>query len=43
MNKIIDEKQCTILWHVDDLNTSHIDPAVIYSVLSDIDAKYGKI
>ena len=43
MNKIIYIKQCTILWHVDDLKTSHVDPAVVSSVLSDIDAEYGKI
>ena len=43
MNKIIDDKQCTILWHFDDLNTSHVDPSVISSVLSDIDVEYGKI
>ena len=43
INKIIDNKQCAILWHVDDLKTSHVDPAVIYSVLSDIDVEYGKI
>ena len=43
MNKIVDKKQCTILWHVDDLRTSHFDPAVISSVFSDIDAEYGKI
>ena len=38
MNKIIDNKQCTILCHFDDLNTSHVDPAVFSSVLADIDA-----
>ena len=43
MNKIIDDKQCPILWNVDDLNTSHVDPVIVYSVLSYIDAKYGKI
>ena len=43
MNKIIDNKQCTIIWHVDDLNTSHVEPVVVYSVLADIDAEYGKI
>ena len=37
MNKIIDNKQCTILWHVDDLKTSYVDPAVVSSVLADID------
>ena len=36
MNKIVDSKQFTILWHVDDLKTSHVDPAVVYRVLADI-------
>ena len=43
MNKIIDNKKCTILWHVDDLKTSHVDPAVVSSILADIDTEYGKI
>ena len=43
MNKIIDNKQCTILWHVDDLKTSHVDPAIISSIIADIDAEYGNI
>ena len=43
MNKIIDNKQCTILWHVDDLKTSHFDPVIVSSVLADIDAEYGRI
>ena len=43
MKKIIDNKQCIILWHVGDLKTSHVDPAVVSSVLADIDVEYGKI
>ena len=43
MNKIIDNKQCTILWNVDDMKTSHVNSAVVSSVLSDIDAECGKI
>ena len=43
MNNIIDNKQCTILWHVNDLKTSHVDPVVVTIVLADIDAEYGKI
>ena len=43
MNNIIDNKQYIILWHVDDLKTSHVDPAVVSSVLADIDAEYRKI
>ena len=43
MNKIIDNKQCNILWHVDDLKTSPVDPDIVSRVLADIDAEYGKI
>ena len=43
MKKITDEKQCNILWHVDDLETSHVDPAIISSILAYIDAEYGDI
>ena len=43
MNNIIDNKQCTIIWNVDDLNTSHVEPAVVSRFLADIDTEYGKI
>ena len=41
-NKIIDGKQCTILWHVDDLKISHVDQGVIDKVLTDINSRFGK-
>jgi hypothetical protein len=28
-NKMVNGKQCTIVWHVDDLKISHEDPAVV--------------
>ena len=31
-NKMIDGKQCTILWHVDDLKISHVDPGVVTTI-----------
>ena len=43
MKNIIDYKQCIILWHVNDLKTSNVDPAIISGLLFDIDASYGKI
>ena len=43
MNKIVDKKKYTILWHWDGLKTSHADPAVISRILADIDAENGKI
>jgi hypothetical protein len=39
---MIDGKQCTILWHVDDLKISHIDPAVNTGIINMIDAEFGK-
>ena len=43
MNKIIDDKQYTILLHVDDLKASHVNPVVISRFFADIDAEYRKI
>jgi Reverse transcriptase (RNA-dependent DNA polymerase) len=41
-NKIIDGKQCTILWHVDDIKVSHVDKRVIEQVIENLEAVYGK-
>ena len=32
-NKIIDGKQCTIVWYVDDNNISHTDEKVVSNIL----------
>ena len=42
MNKVIDGKQCTVLWHVDDIKVSHKDENVVSSVLKQINEEYGK-
>ena len=42
MNKVVDGKQCTVLWHVDDLKISHINERVNESVLASLNRKYGK-
>jgi Reverse transcriptase (RNA-dependent DNA polymerase) len=41
-NKMIDGKQCTIIWHVDDLKISHVDEKVVEMVLDMLDQQYGK-
>ena len=41
-NKMINGKQCTILWHVDDLKISHVDPNVVTDVIKDIEKVFGK-
>ena len=43
MKKIVNGKQFTIIWHVDDLKMSHIDSNIVSDVISGIDAEYGKI
>ena len=42
-NKIIDGNQCTIVWHVDDLKISHVNPLVVTSVLDQLESKYGEM
>ena len=39
---MIDGKQCTILWHVDDLKISHVDPAAVTTVIGMINEEFGK-
>ena len=43
MNKTINGKQCTILWHVDDLKISHMDHNVVTSILQEINDWYGEM
>jgi hypothetical protein len=42
VNKIINGKQCTILWHVDDLKLSHVEQDVLEDIAAKIDNKYGQ-
>ena len=41
-NKMIDGKQCTILWHVDDLKISHVDPEAVTCMIGLINEEFGK-
>jgi hypothetical protein len=41
-NKMINGKQCTIIWHVDDLKISHVDPLVLEEIIRKISERYGK-
>ena len=43
-NKIMpDGTQCTVCWYVDDLKISHVSEEVVESVISMIEARYGKM
>jgi hypothetical protein len=41
-NKMIGGKQCTIVWHVDDLKISHVSMEAIEGVLDMLNDRYGK-
>ncbi len=42
-NSIINGKQCTILWHVDDLKISHEDYDVVTDIIEKLSKTYGKL
>ena len=42
-NKIIDEKQCTIVWYVDDNKLSHVYPNVVTDILEEIKKRFGDL
>ena len=41
VNKTIGEKQFTVMWHVDDLKVSHVNPKVVDKFIEWIEYKYG--
>ena len=40
-NKMINGKQCTIVWHVDDLKMSHVQQEVLNEIIGKLTHKYG--
>ena len=42
-NKIINGRQCTICWYVDDNKVSHEDKSVVTQVIEDIEKHFGKL
>jgi hypothetical protein len=42
-NKIVDKKQCTIAWYVDDNKISHVNPKVVTGVVNKIEERFGKM
>ena len=41
MNKTIAGKQCTIVWHVDDLKISHVEKSVVSDIIENLDSVFG--
>jgi hypothetical protein len=42
VNKMVDGKQCTAIWHVDDIKISHVDQSVLDVVAQSLSDRYGK-
>jgi hypothetical protein len=42
VNKMINGKQCTIGWHVDDLRISHVDAKVVDHIIDLMSEEFGK-
>ena len=40
-NKTINDKQCTIVWYVDDTKISHVDSIVVTKIIKAIEEKFG--
>ena len=40
-NKMINGKECTIVWHVDDLKMSHMEQEVLDEIIGKLTSKYG--
>jgi hypothetical protein len=41
-NKIVNGKQCTVIWHVDDLKITHAEQEVVDEVTELLNKEYGK-
>jgi hypothetical protein len=42
MNKMVEGKQLTVAWHVDDLKVSHVDSKVVDKFIEDMESEFGK-
>ena len=42
-NKMINLKQCTIVWYVNDKIVSHVDPNVVTYILEEIKKHFGEL
>jgi hypothetical protein len=42
-NCVIEGKQCTIAWYVDDMKISHVNPCVVTDIINKLEVKFGKM
>jgi hypothetical protein len=43
VNTVINNMQCMIIWHADDLMIRHVDPDVVTDILDKLSNKYGEM
>jgi len=41
-NRIMNGKQCRLIWHVDDLKISHAENKVIEDIIKQLNKTFGK-
>jgi hypothetical protein len=39
---MVDRKQLTVAWHVDDLKIMHVSAKVVDDLITDLDSEFGK-
>jgi hypothetical protein len=42
VNNIVDGKQLTVAWHVNDIKISHVATGVVDDLIADLDSEFGK-
>jgi hypothetical protein len=42
VNKIVDGKQPTVAWHINDLKISHVAAVLVDNLIADLDSEFGK-
>ena len=42
-NKMVNGKQCTVLWYVDDVKVSHVEESVVKSVITKLENEFGSV
>ena len=42
VNKMVDGKQCTIGWHVNDVRCLHVEPMVVKQMIDFMSKEFGK-
>ena len=42
VNKVVNGKQFTVVWYVDDLKLSHVDSSAVDSMIETVKQEFGK-